>query len=97
MNTDQSGSRMVAVTRTSHTFLPDPRRVLAMPFWPGEIKFGGDPSRLVLIVERIGALTDDEVAARLHAIAEGLAGRHRDIEHVLHEHTQTPMLLRPGL
>lgn len=88
---------MVAVTRTSHTFLPDPRRVLAMPFWPGEINFGGDPSRLDLIVERIGALTDDEVAARLHAIEERFAGRHRDIEHVWHEHAQTAMRLSPGL
>ena len=31
---------MVAVTRTSHTILPDPSRVLAMPFWPGEANFG---------------------------------------------------------
>lgn len=73
---------MVAVTRTEHVLEPDPRRVVARPFVPGEANFGGSADRVNRIVERVRQLSDSEVAAELESTHRRSADRHRDIESV---------------
>lgn len=86
---------MVTVRRSMQTLLPDPERVVALPFWPGGINFGGEPDRVDLIIDRVGALTDEEVAAQVDQIEKLFAGRHRDPESVWEQHTDLARRLSP--
>ncbi len=53
--------RQVAVTRTQHRLLPDPRRVITKLYLPGEEVFPNGKSRVRLVVERILAIPEDQV------------------------------------
>ena len=75
-------------TRTPHRLCPDPRRVVARLFLPGQEMLGYGPSRAAAVVERILALTDDEVAAALDDVLTGFGGRHRRLRAILEDHFQ---------
>ncbi len=51
---------MVELTRTRHRILPDASRLVARPFLPGGLNFGGESDRLELIVDRVIDLAPDE-------------------------------------
>ena len=53
----------LAVTRTRHRLVADSRRVLAKPFLPGEETLLPGQSRAQLLMERILAIPEAEVAA----------------------------------
>src|SRR5690606_19201276 len=89
------GHRMVTVNRSPHVLLPDASRVLALPFFPGETNFGGDRSRVDLIVERIQALSDEEVRRQVERVTESFAGRHRNLEEVWDRHAERAAGLAP--
>lgn len=73
----------VPITRTDVRFLPDPRRVVARLFVPGDQIFPDGRSRTELIVERILAMPDDELASTLEAAYQGFADRHADLRATL--------------
>jgi predicted GH43/DUF377 family glycosyl hydrolase len=79
----------LAVTRTTHRLLPDPRRVIAKPHLPGEEIFSPDgKSRVKVVLERILAIPEGDVAGILAGVLSNFEHRHRDFVQVLHHHFQ---------
>ncbi len=77
--------RHVAVRRTTHRLLPDPHRVIVKPHLPGEETYTPDgKSRVKVIMERILAIPDRDVAGLLGSVLSGFAHRHREFTQVLH-------------
>jgi predicted GH43/DUF377 family glycosyl hydrolase len=74
------------VKRTSHRLLHDPSRVIAKPYLPGEEIFTDTGTRAGLLMTRILALPEDEVARVLSETIDGFAGRHRGFEELLERH-----------
>ncbi|WP_027344890.1 glycoside hydrolase family 130 protein [Hamadaea tsunoensis] len=66
----------------------DPRRVIAKLFAPGE-EASDSQSRVHLVVDRVRALTEDEVATGLNRVRDGFASRHRDLDALLERHAAT--------
>lgn len=66
------------VSRDSLVLRPDPRRVITVPFIPGEEMPAGD-SRAVLVAERILAMDDEAVTTTLAEVTRRFANRHRDM------------------
>jgi predicted GH43/DUF377 family glycosyl hydrolase len=75
----------VLLTRAPVRLEPDPSRVLATLFMPGE-EMPEDHSRATAVLDRVMALSDDEVAATLADLASRFAGRHRDLDGVFRRH-----------
>ena len=73
---------MVGVTRSAEILLPDPSRVVAIPFIPGSSTFGGASTRVDVIAERILSLSEDATATLLAETRHRFEGRHRDLEAV---------------
>ena len=76
----------VTVTRTPHRLLPDGRRVIAKPYLPGEDGVAGGESRAGLLLRRVMAIPEDQVAALLDGVRADFSARHRDFEAVLERH-----------
>ena len=75
-----------AITRTRHRLLPDARRVLAKPYLPGEETLLPGQSRAHLLMARILAIPEAEVAALNAAILQRFDGRHRHFRQMLERH-----------
>lgn len=73
----------VPVTRTDVRFLPDPSRVIARLFVPGDQIFPDGRSRIEQIVDRILAMPDDEAVSTLEAAYKGFGDRHEDLSGTL--------------
>ena len=73
----------LAVTRTRHRLLPDPRRVLAKPYLPGEETLLPGQSRAQLLMARILAIPEPEVAGLNATIMQRFDGRHRHFREML--------------
>ena len=71
---------MVPITRSDIEIRPDPKRVVARPFLPGESAFVGGPSRVELIARRVLSLSDVEAKTLLEETRSSFASRHRDLE-----------------
>jgi predicted GH43/DUF377 family glycosyl hydrolase len=81
--------QQLTVTRTTHRFLPDPRRVIAKPYLPGEEIYTQDgKSRVRVVLERITAIPEGEVAAILAGVLSNFAHRHRNFTQTLHHNFQ---------
>ena len=76
----------VTVTRTRQRLLPDPRRVLCKPYLPGEELLLPGTSRASLLMERILAIPESEVAALIATIAVEFSSRHRGFDALLDRH-----------
>ena len=70
----------VTLRRHEITLLPESARVIIRPFIPGEIH------RIITIIGRALALTDQEVTRELDAVREEFDSRHFDIEGLLKIH-----------
>lgn len=70
----------VTLRRHEITLLPESARVIIRPFIPGEIH------RIITIIGRALALTDQEVTRELDALREEFDSRHFDIEGLLKIH-----------
>ncbi len=68
---------------------PDPRRVLARPFIPGEWATMDGASRVGALVERVLAIPDDDVADLLHRVRQAFGARHRNFDAILRRHAAT--------
>lgn len=77
---------MVPVLRGDVILSPDPSRVVARPFLPGEPAFANGPSRVELIAGRVLHLSDAEVADTLEEVRQRFAGRHRDLAAIWERH-----------
>jgi predicted GH43/DUF377 family glycosyl hydrolase len=71
---------VVTITRSDIEIRPDPGRVVARPFLPGEATFAGGPTRVELIANRVLALDESEAEAVLDRTRSAFAGRHRDLD-----------------
>ena len=76
----------MSVTRTMHSLLPDPRRVLAKPFLPGEEILAGGTSRGAQLMERLLDLSEQEVIATLAGVLADFSVRHKHFEQLLERH-----------
>jgi predicted GH43/DUF377 family glycosyl hydrolase len=74
------------ILRTGPRLLPDPRRVIAKPYLPGEDGAIGGESRAALLVRRVLAIPEAEVARLLGELAADFSGRHRAFEELLQQH-----------
>jgi len=74
------------VTRTDLVLRPDPRRVIAKLFLPGQEMLISGESRATAVIGRVLAMSRPEVAATLAATMTAFSGRHRDLERTLEEH-----------
>ncbi len=77
---------MIAVRRTSHRLEHDPSRVIAKPYLPGEEIAPGVGTRAGLLMTRILAIPEDEVAVVLAETLALFRGRHRGLEQLLECH-----------
>ena len=78
----------VRVTRTPLALLPDPCRVLARPFLPGEEIVLTGISRVASLVHRILALPEPEVVSTLQDVLASFAQRHRGFEETLEQDSE---------
>ncbi len=76
----------LAVTRTAHTLLPNPRRVIAKPYLPGQEIIPGGDARSALLMDRILAIPEPEVASMLAGVMADFSSRHREFEQILQRH-----------
>jgi predicted GH43/DUF377 family glycosyl hydrolase len=76
---------MSLVWRTGLRMAPDPTRVLATLFVPGE-EMPDDESRASSVIQRILALDDTEVEATLDDLKARFAERHRRLDDTYREH-----------
>ena len=67
------------VTRLPIRIAADSRRVIARPFIPG------GAARILAIVARVGALSDDDVSAMLATLVGDYRARHRDIRGIFRQ------------
>jgi predicted GH43/DUF377 family glycosyl hydrolase len=75
------------IRRTSHCLRHDPRRVIAKPYLPGEeIAADTATTRAGLLMGRILALPEPEVAAMLEQTLERFGARHKNFEALLERH-----------
>ncbi len=60
--------------------VPDPGRVIAKPFIPGDQSYPDGSSRIQVIIERIMAMSESEVTTTLTGVRDAFATRHRDLD-----------------
>ena len=73
----------IPITRRRVRFRPDSHRVIAKPDLPGEQVFPDGQSRAALVVNRILAMPESEVASTLAATQQQFADRHIDLSSIL--------------
>lgn len=87
----------VIAVRTGIHLRPDPSRVFARLFVPGQEDFGATQSRTSAVLERIMNLDEDEVERAVNDVVMRFANRHEDIDYWLdlHAHRVTTRLDPP--
>lgn len=73
------------VTRTAHRLLPDPGRVIAKPFVDDAAVPSGE-SRSALLIDRVLAIPEPEVARIVEGVLTGFSARHHELQAVLGRH-----------
>ena len=74
------------MTRLPLRLHPDPRRVVARLFVPGQEMTSNGESRAAAVIERILALSDEDVARAVDEVLTGFSGRHRRFHSTLEDH-----------
>jgi predicted GH43/DUF377 family glycosyl hydrolase len=72
--------------RTNHRLLPDPKRVIAKPYLPGEEIVPGGDTRSGLLMRRVLDIPEAAVDGLLAKIVAGFSERHHDFEALLERH-----------
>jgi hypothetical protein len=72
--------------RTDILLRPDPRRVVARLFLPGQEVLAPGTSRAATVVSRCLSISQAEVASELTRVLDGYGARHRSFTDVLDEH-----------
>jgi predicted GH43/DUF377 family glycosyl hydrolase len=76
----------IPLARTAHRLLPDPRRVLAKPYSPGEEVLPGGVSRAALLMGRVLQIPEENVGALLSDVLARFAHRHHSFDDLLERH-----------
>ncbi len=76
----------LAPRRTGHVLRPDPSRVVSLIFLPGQEATGAGESRSTAVLDRVLALSDEEVRDTLATTTSTFAGRHRNLAAVWDAH-----------
>ncbi len=79
-------SQPIEVTRSPIRLRPDPRRVVARLFIPGQESLIDGESRAGSVIDRILALDDQQAEAALDEVNELFADRYGDLEALLMQH-----------
>jgi predicted GH43/DUF377 family glycosyl hydrolase len=74
------------VRTTERVLRPDPSRVVARLFLPGQELSTGGPSRSSEVLRRVQSLTDDEVDVELGTLRADFGSRHRDLDSTWEDH-----------
>ena len=91
-----TGAGRALATRLPVRLRPDPRRVIARLFLPGQEIMGNGESRAAVVIERILALSDDDVAQAVDEVLTGFGGRHRQFRSTLEDHFELVAHRLPG-
>jgi predicted GH43/DUF377 family glycosyl hydrolase len=75
----------IRIERTRHRVLPDPRRVLAKPYIPGDEALLPGPSRAHLLMARLLAIPEAQVEMLSAEVFRRFANRHRDFRRTLQD------------
>ena len=81
-------ARRELATRSSVRITPDPSRVIAKLFVPGE-EVPENASRTAAVIARVLSLNEDQVHAALADTLESFEGRHRDLRGTFSRHFET--------
>jgi predicted GH43/DUF377 family glycosyl hydrolase len=76
----------IAITRSQQRLLPNPGRVIAKPYLPGEEVIPGGDSRSGMLMQRVLAIPESEVATLLDRVMSSFGSRHRGYLELLEEH-----------
>jgi predicted GH43/DUF377 family glycosyl hydrolase len=76
----------VAIARTRHRLIADPRRVLAKPFYPGDDNAPGGAARFGLLLARVLEIPERSIDDLLAAVVARFGSRHADFEDLLLGH-----------
>jgi predicted GH43/DUF377 family glycosyl hydrolase len=76
----------IPLARSAHRLRPDPRRVLARPYSPGEEVLANGVSRAGQLMERVLRIPEEHVGALLAEVSARFAHRHQAFEDVLEKH-----------
>ena len=76
----------ISVERTAHRLRPDPRRVIAKLFIPGQETLIDGESRAGSVIDRVLSLDDDQTASALDEVLTLFGDRHPDLRALLLEH-----------
>ena len=79
----ETTQRRALVRRTEHVIRPDPSRVIAKTFLPGQEFLMSGKSRASAVLDRVLALTEPEVVALLATTLASFGPRHRDLPETL--------------
>ena len=74
------------VRRGDLVLRPDDRRVLALPFLPGQELPQHGISRAEAVIERLSGMSDEDVSRTLAATLEAFSERHHDLRAIFREH-----------
>ena len=74
------------LTRSQQRLTADPRRVIAKPYLPGEEIIPGGDSRSGLLMQRVLAIPEADVAGLLDRVLSAFASRHGGFLALLEEH-----------
>ena len=86
------------VRRTVHRLTPDATRVVSRLFVAGEEDYGTQQSRASLVIDRVLALSEDEVCAALDDVYNRFVDRHQDLTHDLEMHAhRVANRVQPGV
>jgi predicted GH43/DUF377 family glycosyl hydrolase len=76
----------IPLARSAHRLLPDPRRVLARPYSPGEEVLPNGVSRAALLMQRVLRLPEGDIGSLLSEVTARFAHRHRSFDDLLERH-----------
>jgi predicted GH43/DUF377 family glycosyl hydrolase len=88
---------MVVMTVVVGDIRPDPTRLVARPFIPGASRFGSDPKRLDLVIDRILSLANNDVDRLLNEVKTRNGSRFDDIESVWEANYEVAAQISDGL
>jgi predicted GH43/DUF377 family glycosyl hydrolase len=78
-----TGAGSSILTRTRHRLLPDKSRTVSRLFVPGQETLIPGDSRAKAVIDRVLAMTEDEVRRTLARTKASFAGRYRDLDRTL--------------
>ena len=96
VNPEKSGTPLVR--RVLHRLMPDPTRVVSRLFVAGQEEYGAEQSRASLVIDRVLALTEEEVCEALNDVYNRFDDRHRDLTQDLELHAhRVANRVQPGV